>query len=170
MTPQRLLILNYEDYVKINPILRNPPSETKVVASNLRFTCWNYYDYLQWANRFTKIQSEEYAPLLYRIVTNGNIVTMYDIANLYTKELGIKTVPWNDEVYLMDSIVNKILRQYYQQEDTFENWIKKTTVWAAIGSQYFYGINQGNLGHTIFKNFQLDFTTEGNTLTYNRGK
>ena len=167
VSPQRLLILNYEDLVKINPILQNPPSETKVVASNLRFTCWNYYDYLQWANRFVKVQSEEYAPILNRIVTNGNIVTMYDIANLYTKELGIKTVPWKDEVYSIDSIVNKILRQYYQQEGTFEDWIKKTTIWAAVGSQYFYGINQAGLGHTLFKNFQLDFTTEGNTLTYN---
>ena len=165
VTPQRLLILNYEDLVKINPILQNPPSETKVVASNLRFTCWNYYDYLQWANRYTKV-SEEYAPILYRVVTNGNIVTLYDIANLYTKELGIKTVPKNDEVYLMDSTVNKILQQYYQQEGTFEDWIKKTTVWAAVGSQYFYGINQGNLGHTTFKNFQLAFTAKGNPLTY----
>ena len=170
VTPQRLLILNYEDLVKINPILQNPPSETKVVASNLRFICWNYYDYLQWANRFIKVQSEEYAPIFNRIVTNGNIVTMYDIANLYTKELGIKTVPWNDEIYSMDSIVNKILRQYYQQEGTFEDWIKETTVWTAVKSSYFYGINQRNLGTVISNNFVLDFTTEGNTLTYDRGK
>ena len=166
MTPQRLLILNYEDYVKINPILRNPPSETKVVASNLRFTCWDYYDYLQWANRFTKIQSKEYAPILNRIVTNGNIVTLYDIANLYTKELGIKTVPKNDKGNLTDIFVEQILRQYYQQAGSLENWIKKTTVWAAVESQYFYGINQTPSKDFIFEDFVLDFTTEGNTLTY----
>ena len=166
VTPQRLLILNYEDLVKINPILQNPPSETKVVASNLRFICWNYYDYLQWANRFMKVQSEEYAPILNRIVTNGNIVTMYDIANLYTKELGIKTVPKNDEGNLIDRFVEQILKQYYQQEGSFKDWIKKTTVWSAVGSQYFCGINQANLGHTTFKDFVLDFTEEGNTLTY----
>lgn len=166
VTPQRLLILNFEDLVKINPILQNPPSETKVVASNLRFICWNYYDYLQWANRFMKVQSEEYAPILNRIVTNGNIVTMYDIANLYTKELGIKTVPKNDEGNLIDRFVEQILKQYYQQEGSFKDWIKKTTVWSAVESQYFCGINQANLGHTTLKDFVLDFTEEGNTLTY----
>ena len=98
VTPQRLLMLNWEDYVKIKPILQNPPSETKVVASNLRFTCWDYYDYLQFVNRFTKAmkaQSEEEAEFICNKATNGNIVTMYDIANLYTKELGIKKVPRN---------------------------------------------------------------------------
>ena len=100
--------------------------------------------------------------------TNGNIVTLYDIANLYTKELGIKTVPRNDEVNLtnMDIAVNKILQQYYQQESIFENWIEKTTVWAIVGIFSFFGINQENLGNSMFKNFVLDFTTEGNTLTY----
>ena len=110
--PERLLMLNYKDYVKINPILQDLPSETKVVASNLRFTCWDYYDYLQFQNQFTKAmkaQSEEEAEFICNKATNGNIVTMYDIANLYTKELGIKTVPWNGEAYLMDSFVNKIL-------------------------------------------------------------
>ena len=167
MTPQRLLILNYEDLVKIVPILENPPSEQKVVASNLRFTCWNYYDYLQFANRFTKAQSDEESESMFNKATNGNIVTLYDIANLYTKELGIKTVPRNDEAHSMDSAVEKILRQYYQQEGTFENWIKKTTVWTTLlEEEYFYGINQTSSGGSMFKNFVLDFTTEGNTLTY----
>ena len=170
VTPQRLLILNYEDYVKINPILRNPPSETKVVASNLRFTCWNYYDYLQWLNRLMKAQSKEELESILNKATNGNIVTMYDIANLYTKELGIKTVPGNDEGNSIDSFVEQILQQYYQQEGSFMNWIKKTTVWAAADGQYFYGINQENLGDSMFKDFVLDFTTEGNTLTYNDQK
>lgn len=163
VSPQRLLVLNWEDYVKINPILQNPPSETKVVASNLRFTCWNYYDYLQWFNRFTKAmkaQSEEEAEFICNKATNGNIVTLYDIANLYTKELGIKTVPKNDEGNVIDSFAEQILKQYYQQEGTFENWIKKTTVWAFVNRTAFSGINQPN------KNFVLDFTTEGNTLTY----
>ena len=166
VTPQRLLILNCEDYVKINPILRNPPSETKVVASNLRFTCLNYYDYLQFANQLTKVQSEEELESIFNKATNGNIVTLYDIANLYTKELGIKTVPWNDEGNLTDSYVEQILQQYYQQEGSFMNWIKKTTVWAALEEQYFYGINQKISEDSMFKDFVLDFTTEGNTLTY----
>lgn len=164
--PERLLVLNYEDYVKIYPILRNPPSETKVVASNLRFTCWDYYDYLQFINRVTKAHSvEELESMCYK-ATNGNIVTLYDIANLYTKELGIKTVPKNDEGNVIDSFAEQILQQYYQQEGSFMNWIKKTTVWTAAQDRYFYGINQGNLRHSIFKDFVLDFTTEGNTLTY----
>lgn len=168
MTPQRLLVLNYEDYVKIDPILQNPPSETKVVASNLRFTCWNYYDYLQWLNRAMKVQSEEELESMLNKVTNGNIVTLYNIANLYTKELGIKTVPRNDKDNGIDALAEQILRQYYQQEGSFMNWIKKTTVWATLEERYFYGINQRNLGTAISQNFQLDFTTEGNTLTYVR--
>ena len=91
---------------------------------------------------------------------------MCDIANLYTKELGIKTVPKNDKGDLIDSFAEQILRQYYQQEGSFMNWIKKTTVWTAVESRYFYGINQGNLEYNMFKDFVLDFTTEGNTLTY----
>lgn len=170
MTPERLLVLNYEDLVKIHPILRNPPSEQKVVASNLRFTCWNYYDYLQFVNRFTKAQSDEESESILNKATNGNIVTLYDIANLYTKELGIKTVPRNDEGDLIDSSVEQILRQYYQQKGDFESWIKKTTVWTAVENRYFYGINQTSLEGSNFKNFQLDFTTEGNTLTYMPGK
>lgn len=166
VTPQRLLVLNYEDYARILPILQNPPSETKVVASNLRFTCWDYYDFLQCVNRSTKAQSDEELESMLNKATNGNIVTLYDIANLYTKELGIKTVPWNGEVYLKDSIVNKILQQYYQQEGSFVNWIKKTTVWTAVEEQYFYEITQRGLADTVFKNFVLDFTEEGNTLTY----
>ena len=162
VTPQRLLILNYEDLVKIIPILQNPPSENKVVATNLRFTCWDYYDHLPMLSKITEDMNSD---KLHK-ATNGNIVTLYDIANLYTKELGIKTVPRNDEGNLTDTFVEQILRQYYQQADSLENWIKKTTVWATLEVQYFYGINQTDLGHTIFKNFQLDFTKEGNTLTY----
>ena len=172
VSPQRFLSLNYEDLVKIEPILLNPPSETKVVASNLRFTCWNYYDFLQiWSKTKEDMNSDELGSLLNK-ATNGNIVTMYDIANLYTKELGIKTVPKNDELNLTDSFVNIILQQYYQQEGTFENWIKKTTVWVIVSIPCFFGINQSNLGSVIptFEKFQLDFTTEGNTLTYDKQK
>ena len=168
VSPQRLLVLNYEDYVKINPILQNPPSETKVVASNLRFTCWNYYDCLQFINQSTKAHSDEESESMFNKATNGNIVTMYDIANLYTKELGIKTVPWNGEINEMDIVVKQILGQYYQQAGSFENWIKKTTVWAALEELYFYGINQKTSEDSMFNNFVLDFTTEGNTLTYNK--
>lgn len=162
VSPQRLLMLNYEDYVKIIPILQDPPSETKVVASNLRFTCWNYYDYLQSQTRMMKVQSkEEYYSMLSKM-TNGNIITLCDIANLYTKELGIKTVPKpkNDVPHPIDAAMNKILAQYYQQEGAFENWIEKTTVWFVADGNSFFGINQPN------ENFVLDFTTEGNTLTY----
>ena len=166
VSPQRLLVLNWEDLVKINPILQNPPSKTKVVASNLRFTCWDYYDYLQMLSKITEgMNSDELNKAI-----NGNIVTLYDIANLYTKELGIKTVPRNDKGNLIDGFVEQILQQYYQQAGIFENWTKKTTVWATLKNRYFYGINQKNLGDSIFKNFQLDFTTEGNTLTYERSK
>lgn len=170
VTPQRLLILNYEDYVKINPILKNPPSKTKMVASNLRFTCWNYYDYLQMFNRSMKAQSKEEVEFIFNKATNGNIVTLYDIANLYTKELGIKTVPKNDKGNVTDIFAEQILQQYYQQEGSFMNWIKKTTVWTAVEDQYFYGINQAPSAASIFLDFVLDFTAEGNTLTYNRGK
>lgn len=166
VTPQRLLVLNYEDFVKIVPIIKNPPSDTKVVATNLRFTCWNYYDYLQFANRYAKAQSKEELESMLNKATNGNIVTLYDIANLYTKELGIKTVPKNDKGDLINSLVEQILQQYYQQEGSFENWIKKITVWAVADIQHFYGINQRGLAGTMFKDFVLDFTTEGNTLTY----
>ena len=162
MTPQRLLVLNYEDYVKINPILQNPPSETKVVASNLRFTCWNYYDCLQMLSKLTKDMNGNEL----NKVTNGNIVTLYDIANLYTKELGIKTVPWNDEFNLTDATVNIILQQYYQQQGSFGSWIKKATVWTFGDGEHFYEINQKTSEDSMFKNFVLDFTTEGNTLTY----
>lgn len=170
VSPQRLLILNYEDYVKINPILQNPPSETKVVASNLRFTCWNYYDYLQMLNRSMKAQSKEEVEFIFNKATNGNIVTLYDIANLYTKELGIKTVPKNDKGNVTDIFAEQILRQYYQQEGNFESWIKDTTVWATLEDRYFYGINQRNSGTAISNNFVLGFTAEGNTLKYNTGK
>ena len=169
VTPQRLLVLNYEDYVKIKPILQNPPSETKVVASNLRFICWNYYDYLQWFNRFTKAikaQSEEEFESILNKATNGNIVTLCDIANLYTKELGIKTVPKNDKGNVIDSFAEPILKQYYQQENSLENWTKKTTVWAILEEGYFHGIKQKTSEDSMFKDFVLDFTTEGNTLTY----
>ena len=156
-------MLNYEDFDKIDSSL---PSETKVVASNLRFTCWNYYDYLQFVNRSTKAQSNEELKSILNKATNGNIVTLYDIANLYTKELGIKTVPKNDEGNVIDSFAERILQQYYQQAGSLENWIKKTTVWNAAEDQYFYGINQKTSEHSMFKDFVLDFTTEGNTLTY----
>ena len=166
VTPQRLLFLNYEDFVKINPILQNPPSDTKIVASNLRFTCLNYYDYLQFINWQTKAQSdEEYESILNR-VTNGNIITLCDIANLYTKELGIKTVPWNGEFNLTDATVDIILQQYYQQQGSFESRIKKATVWTSGNKEHFYGINQKTSEDSMFKDFVLDFTTEGNTLTY----
>lgn len=167
--PERLLVLNYEDYVKINPILQNPPSETKVVASNLRFTCWNYYDYLQFVNRLTKAmkaQSKEEAEFICNKATNGNIVTLYDIANLYTKELGIKTVPYNGEGNAIDRFVELILRQYYQQVGSFKNWTKKTTVWATLQEEYFHGIKQKTSEDSMFKDFVLNFTEEGNTLTY----
>lgn len=166
VSPQRLLILNYEDFVKIVSILCNPPSETKVVASNLRFTCWDYYDYLQFTNWSVKAQSDEELKSILNKATNGNIVTLYDIANLYTKELGIKTVPKNDEPNLTDDTVEQILKQYYQQESSFMDWIKETTVWAFAEVQYFYGINQKTSEGSMFKDFVLDFTTEGNTLTY----
>lgn len=159
-------MLNYEDSDKISSNIPSPPNETQVVASNLRFTCWNYYDYLQVVNRSAKAQSYEEYESIFNRVTNGNIVTLYDIANLYTKELGIKTVPKNDKGNLIDSFVEQILQQYYQQEGSFEDWIKKTTVWTIVEDQYFYGINQRGLTDTMFKNFVLDFTTEGNTLTY----
>lgn len=164
VSPQRLLMLNFEDYVKIKPILQRPPRETKVVASNLRFTYWNYYDYLQSQTRSTKAQSEEEYYSMLGKTANGNIVTLYDIANLYTKELGIKTVPWNDKA--TDFFVDTILIQYYQQAGSFENWIKKTTVWATLEEEYFYGINQKTSEDSMFKDFVLDFTEEGNTLTY----
>ena len=159
VTPQRLLILNYEDLVKIVPILENPPSETKVVASNLRFTCWNYYDYLQLLFKAKKGMDDDELGSLFNKATNGSIVTLYDIANLYTKELGIKTVPWNGGKNLTN-LVNRTLNQYYQQDGVFDNWIKTTTVWAFANKMAFFGINQPK------ENFVLDFTTEGNTLTY----
>ena len=160
MSPQRLLVLNYEDYVKIDPILRNPPREAKVVASNLRFTCWNYYDFLQSQTRVMKAQSkEEYYSMLSKI-TNGNIITLCDIANLYTKELGIKTVPCNN--YPLDKAVNKILTQYYQLDNiSFDKWVQKATVWTDSIDPSAYGI-----GQIVFRGFRLDFTTEGNTLTF----
>ena len=164
--PERLLVLNYEDDVKIKPILQNPPSETKVVASNLRFTCWNYYDYLQFANWSTKAQSYEEWESIFSKATNGNIVTLYDIANLYTKELGIKTVPKNDEGNVIDRFAKLILKQYYQQTGDFENWTKKATVWATLEEECFHGIKQKTSEDSMFKDFQLDFTTKGNTLTY----
>lgn len=163
-------MLNGEDYVKINPILHNPPSDTKVVATNLRFTCLNYYDRLRVLNRLAELQgeaqSEEEVFSMLGKTIYGNIVTLYDIANLYTKELGIKTVPKNDELNLTDDAVEQILKQYYQQEHSLENWIKKTTVWADLIMQEAYGISQVVSQDSLFKNCVLDFTTEGNTLTY----
>lgn len=80
--------------------------------------------------------------------------------------MSIKTVPWNGEINLTNVAVEQILKQYYQQEHSLENWIKKTTVWATLEEQYFYGINQKTSEDSMFKDFVLDFTTEGNTLTY----
>ena len=117
-----------------------------------------------------KAQSNEELESILNKATNGNIVTLCDIANLYTKELGIKTVPKNDKGNVIDRSVEQILQQYYQQESGFENWIKKTTVWTVATDQYFFGINQSNVGSLIPNDLVLDFTTEGNTLTYNRGK
>lgn len=170
VTPQRLLVLNYEDYVKIEPILQNPPSETKVVASNLRFTCWNYYDYLQSQTRImnTQIQSEEEYYSVLGKTTNGNIITLCDIANLYTKELGIKTVPRVDEETDMDIFTNSILTQYYRLKSiSFDNWIYEATVWTYLDQHFFVEISQRlAAGANMFTGFRLDFTTEGNTLTY----
>ena len=166
VTPQRLLVLNYEDYNRILPILRNPPSEEKVVATNLRFSCRNYYDYLQILNRFIMAHSaEEMRLILSKVTTNGNIITSCDIANLYTKELGIKTVPWND--CPLDNTANKILTRYYQVDGViFDKWVKQATVWADPITPHAYGINQIVSIGSDFKNFVLDFSTEGNTLTY----
>lgn len=168
VTPQRLLVLNYEDYIKIDPILQNPPSDTKVVASNLRFTCIDYYDYLRVFNRVAELLGGEmpsYKDFLSMLgkTIHGNIVTLCDIANLYTKELGIKVVPW--ENMPLDAAAEKILAQYYQLKSMlFENWIKKSTVWAAnLLEPEAYGIEE-----TFFKDFMFNFTTEGNSLIYLR--
>ena len=170
VVPQRLLTLNFEDYVRILPILRNPPSEDKVVASNLRFTCRNYYDFLQFKNRImkTQIQSEEEYYSVLGKTLNGNIITLCDIANLYTKELGIKTVPRVDEENDMDVFVNNILSQYYQLKSlSFNNWIYKATVWTYLDQEFFLEISQRlTASADMFNGFRLDFTTEGNTLTY----
>ena len=172
VVPQRLLVLNYEDSVKIDLILQNPPSEQKVVVSNLRFTCWNYYDYLQFANRYAKVQSYEEYESMHNGATNGNIVTLYDIANLYTKELGIKTVPRVDEENDMDILVNNILTQYYQLKSiSFDKWIYKATVWTYPDQHFFVEIAQRlTAGADMFNGFRLDFITEGNILTYMPGK
>lgn len=164
--PQRLLVLNYEDYVKINPILQNPPSDTKVVASNLRFTCLNYYDCLQILSKIKEDMDNDELASWFKKATNGNIVTLYDIANLYTKELGIKVVPWEDMP--LDAVVQNILIIYYNfSKISFEDWIKKSTIWTAdLITPKSYGIDQTVSKDSLFKNFMLDFTTEGNTLTY----
>lgn len=169
VSPQRLLVLNAEDYNRILPILRNPPSEAKVVATNLRFSCRDYYDYLQVLNRANEImdevQSEEELSSMLSKTIHGNIVTLYDIANLYTKELGIKAVPW--EGASLDTFVQKMLAQYYQLENiSFKDWIKKSTLWTDFLEPVAYGINQIVSQDNLFKGFKLDFTTEGNTLTY----
>lgn len=168
VSPQRLLVLNWEDYQRILPILQNPPSDKKVVATNLRFSCRNYHDYLQIINRLSMAHSEEEMLFMFsKAPTNGNIITLYDIANLYTKELGIKTVPRVDEENNMDIAVKKILTQYYQLDNIiFVDWVLKATVWTNSIYPYAYGIGQIVAGANEFKNFQLDFTTEGNTLTY----
>ena len=173
VSPQRLLVLNAEDYNRILPILRNPPSEAKVVATNLRFSCRDYYDYLQVLNRanevMDEVQSEEELSSMLSRTIHGNIVTLYDIANLYTRELGIKVVPW--EGASLDTFVQKMLAQYYQLENiSFKDWIKKSTLWTDFLEPVAYGINQIVSQDNLFKDFVLDFTTEGNTLTYNRGK
>ena len=170
VTPQRLLALNWEDYQRIFPILLSPPSETKVVASNLRFSYRNYHDYLQIRNRLSMAHSEEEMRfILSKASTNGNIITLCDIANLYTKELGIKTVPWND--YPLDNAINKILTQYYQLNNgNFSSWVQQVTAWADPVASNAYGIDEIVSTNNEFKNFRLVFTTEGNTLTYYRGK
>ena len=169
VTPQRLLVLNAEDYNRILPILRNPPSEAKVVATNLRFSCRDYYDYLQISNRAIEVsgevQSQEELISMLGKTIHGNIVTLYDIANLYTKELGIKAVPWKN--MLLDATVQKMLAQYYQLDNiSFKDWIKKSTLWADLIVPVAYGIDQVVSQNGLFKYFKLDFTTEGNTLTY----
>ena len=170
VTPQRLLELNWEDYQRILPILQNPPSETKVVASNLRFTCLNYYDYLQRLNRISMAHSDEEIDFMFsKEAINGNIITLCDIANLYTKELGIKTVPCNN--YPLDKTVNKILTQYYQLDNiVFDYWVPNATVWADPIHSSAYGISQIVLRNNEFKDFRLDFITEGNILTYVKPK
>lgn len=170
VAPQRLLMLDYEDYARILPILQNPPSEVKVVATNLRFCYWDYYDSLRASSRFIEllgeVQSEEELLSMFGKTIHGNIVTLYDIANLYTKELGIKVVPWEDMP--LDTVVPTILAQYYQLKNiSFKDWIKKATVWTTdLMTPKVYGIDQMVLRDKFFKNFVLDFTTEGNTLTY----
>lgn len=170
VSPQRLLVLNYEDYIKINPILQNPPSKTKVVASNLRFSYKNYHDHLQILNRLSMAHSEEEMPfILSKASPNGNIITLCDIANLYTKELGIKTVPWNN--CPLDDDINKILTQYYQLNNSnFSSWVRQATAWASPVALNAYGIDEIVSTNDEFKDFRLVFTTEGNTLTYYVGK
>ena len=170
MVPQRLLMLNYEDFVRIRPIIDNPPSGQEVVATNLRFTCWDYYDILQMYSNVKALSMEELSPVLSKAI-NGNIVTLYDIANLYTKELGVKTVSRNDKGNTIDSLVEKILTQYYQLGNVlFDDWVKKATAWCDPLAPFLYGIDQSGSGGSLFVHFVLSFTEEGNTLTYDGAK
>lgn len=166
MVPQRLLMLNYEDYDRILPIIDNPPSGQEVVATNLRFTCWDYYDILQMYSNVKTLSMEELSLVLSK-ATNGNIVTLYDIANLYTKELGVKTVSRNDKGNTIDNLVEKILTQYYQLGQVlFDDWVKKATAWCDPIAPCLYGIDQSGSRGSLFARFVLSFTEEGNTLTY----
>ena len=80
--------------------------------------------------------------------------------------MGIKTVPKNDAGNVIDSFAELILKQYYQQKNSLENWTKKTTVWATLEEEYFHGIQQKTSEDSMFKDFVLNFTAGGNALTY----
>ena len=82
--------------------------------------------------------------------------------------MSIKTVPRVDEENDMDVFVNNILSQYYQLKSiSFNNWIYKATVWTYLDQSFFLEISQGLTADAdMFNGFRLDFTPEGNTLTY----
>lgn len=163
-----LLMLNYEDTEKIMPFI-NDPSIAPIgkVATNLRFTCVNYYDFLKITNAFMLMdlgRVDEGVSVL-KNVLNGNIVSLTDVMNLYTQRLGLKTIQGYRKTPFY-SQANDYLVSFYGIDDrgSFETWLSNNVVWTIAMDGTYYRIN--NLLSSTFENFQLSMDKDGNVLSY----
>lgn len=165
-----LLMLNFEDTAKIAPFIEDPSSipNPSNVATNLRFTCINYYDYLKIANGVTliKLSDEKEGASILKNVLNGSVVSLVDVMNLYTQRLGLKTVQGYQSTPFQKE-ANSCLSNFYgadKTEKVFETWVSMNIVWTWFMDKTYYRTN--NILSDSFKNFQLSFNANGNVLRY----
>lgn len=165
-----ILMLNYEDTLKITPFIDNPELITDApVATNLRFTYCDYYKYLSSLQKFYEVSTIEQVSSLLQSVLDGNIISSIDIENLFLRDLGVKLgrkKVLNDFELQFAKIVNYAFQDYYSIEDDDVPWIDMVG-WTIAGEDICYPFNR-IISSGMFQNFALNVTENGNVLTYNR--